>query len=197
MKILALTGGIAAGKSSVAQLFRELGAVVLDADKIAHRVYLPESQAHRAIRKRYGKKILDRRGKIDRKKLADILFGSKKERAWLEAQIHPETRRLIGVEIQKAIRKKAPLILVEAALHLETGYHKPFHGLLVVSAAPKVQLQRLMQREGLKAKEAKLKISSQMPQAHKRAAADWVIDNSGSLRATRTQVRKLMKELLE
>lgn len=197
MKILALTGGIAAGKSTVAQLFRDLGAVVLDADKIAHRVYLPKGKVHRAIQKRYGKQILDRSGKIDRKKLAGILFGSKQERAWLEAQIHPETRRLIGAEIQKAIRKKAPLILVEAALHLETGYHKPFHGLLVVSAAPKVQLQRLMKREGLNAKEARLKVSSQMSQARKRAAADWIIDNSGTLRSTRTQVRRLMKEFLE
>jgi len=197
MKILALTGGIAAGKSSAAKLFRELGAVVLDADKIAHRVYLPKSKVHRALLKRYGKKILGRTGKIDRKKLGAILFASKRERAWLEAQIHPETRRLIGAEIRKAIRKKAPLILVEAALHLETGYHRHFQGLLVVRAAPKVQLERLMKREGLKAKDAKLKISSQMPQALKCAAADWIIDNSGSLRSTKAQVKQLMKELVD
>ncbi|MFO1464533.1 MAG: dephospho-CoA kinase [bacterium] len=197
MKILALTGGIATGKSVVADMFRELGATVIDADRVAHRAYLPGTRLYQALKQRYGAKILATSGKVDRKRLARILFRSKRERAWLESRIHPETRRLIGAELQKAIRRGAPLILVEAALHVETGYHRPFHGLVVVDAPAAVQEKRLRRREGLGEAEARLKLRSQLPQARKLALADWVIDNSGSLSKTRAQVRKLMKSLAE
>lgn len=195
MKILALTGGIATGKTAVARLFERHGALVIDADRAAHRAYRPGTKLHRDILRRYGSEILAPDGTIDRKKLGAILFRSKPERLWLEARIHPETRRLIGREIQAALRRGRRLILVEAALHVETDYHRPFHGLIVVDAPPRVQIERLMRREDMSRAEALAKIRSQMPRRRKLAAADWVIDNSGNLAATERQVRKLIREL--
>lgn len=195
MKILALTGGIATGKTAVARLFEKYGALVIDADRAAHRAYRPGTKLYREILRRYGKDILGPDGAIDRKKLGGILFRSKAERLWLEARIHPETRRLIGREIQEALRRGRRLILVEAALHVETGYHRPFHGLIVVDAPPETQAERLMRRENLSRAEALAKLRSQLPRRRKLAAADWLIDNSGSLAATERQVRKLVREL--
>jgi dephospho-CoA kinase len=195
MKIFALTGGIASGKSTVAAMFRDLGAAVIDADKVAHRVYAKGSPLYRDLLRRYGRSILGSSGEIDRRRLARILFSSAKEKSWLESRIHPETRRLIGVEIQKALRRKAPLVLVEAALHVETGYHEAFPGMIAVSSGGERQLERLIEREALELAEAKSRISSQLPEKAKNRLADWVIDNSGSLAKTRAQVRKLFKQL--
>ncbi len=196
MKIYALTGGIASGKSTVAGMFRDLGAAVVDADKIAHRVYAKGSPLHRELVRRYGRSILDASGEIDRSRLAQILFSSTKEKTWLESRIHPETRRLIGVEIQKALRRKAPLILVEAALHVETGYHEAFPGMIAVASGSQRQLQRLVDREALDLAEAKRRIASQLPEKEKNRLADWVIDNSGSLAKTKAQVKRLFKKLV-
>ncbi|HCU26015.1 MAG TPA: dephospho-CoA kinase [Deltaproteobacteria bacterium] len=192
--ILALTGGIASGKSTVARMFRDRGAVVLEADRIAHQSYAPGTALYRELIRRYGKKILSPRKSIDRKKLAKILFASRWERAWLEKKIHPETFRLIGSKLQSALRRRPPLILVEAALHVETGYYRVFPGLILVKASPRTQLERLIAREGLSSAEAKQRLASQMPLKKKLAMADWVIDNSGSLRKTEAQVRSLMKK---
>lgn len=195
MKILALSGGIATGKTAVARIFQKLGAAVIDADKIAHRVYLPNTQIYRDIVRRYGKKVLTADKTIDRKALGKILFKSKKERLWLESCIHPQTRMLIGREIQKAIRSGKKVVIVEAALHVETAYHRPFHGLIVVDAPPRTQIERLVHREGLSRTEAQRKIRSQLPRRLKLKAADWIIDNSGTLARSEKQIRKLMKEL--
>ena len=197
MKVIALTGGIATGKSLVARAFEQLGAVVIDADKIAHRVYLPKTPFYRALLRRYGRRILAPNQGIDRKKLAKILFRSKAERLWVEAHVHPETRRLIGQEVQKALRRGTKLVLVEAALHVETDYHRGFHGLIVVHTKPGIQMKRLRAREGWTAQQARQAIRSQMPQHRKRRAADWLIDNSGTRRATMAQVRKLFRTILK
>lgn len=194
MKILALTGGIATGKTAVARLFEKHGAVVIDADRAAHQTYRPKTSLYREILRRYGPGLRGPGGAIDRKKLGEILFRSKTERRWLESRIHPETRRLIGQEIQKALRRGKKLILVEAALHVETGWHRPFHGLVVVDAPPALQVVRLMRRSGLSRSAAQAKVRSQLPRRRKLAEADWVIDNSGSLAATERQVRKLIAE---
>jgi dephospho-CoA kinase len=197
MKILALTGGISSGKTTVAQLFQKHGAIFLDADRIAHEVYKPATTLYREIIKRYGKNILGASRRIDRKKLAKILFQSPVEKIWLEKKIHPAVRRLIKQRIQAAIRRRPPLILVEAALHVETGYYRDFQGLLVVKTPRRLQLKRLTECGHLSRREALLRIKNQMPLSTKLKVADYVIDNSGSLAKTARQVNALMKRLKE
>ncbi len=195
MKVLALSGPIASGKSTVGGFFEKLGATLIDADSLAHRVYRPGSPVYRAIVKRYGRRILQPNRRIDRKGLAGIVFRSKKERKWLESVTHPATLRLIGKLMQKAIRDKSPLILVEAALHVETGYYRSFEGLILVKATPEIQIRRLVKHKAKTPAEARLRVKSQMPIAKLLRYADWVIDNSGSLKETRRQVKKLYKKL--
>lgn len=197
MKIIALTGGIASGKSTVAKMFSALKAAVVQADLLAHQVYRPGSQVHRAIVRRYGTGILDSRRRIDRKKLGHILFSSKKEKAWLESKIHPEVFRLAGAEIRKAMRRRPPLILVEAALHIEAGYWKSFEGLIVVDVKPAQQMERLVKRDGLTPKEARLRLKNQLKRRARLRHADWVIDNSGTLTATRKQVKNLFRKIVK
>jgi dephospho-CoA kinase len=191
MKLVALTGGIATGKSTVAKMFQELGAIVLQADGLAHRTYLRGTPVYREILRRYGPKILNRARNIDRKKLADILFNSPKEKKWLESKIHPATLWLLGEKLRQAIARRPKLILVEAALHFETGYYRFFPVTCVVYAGTKDQVDRLILREGLSASEALLRLKNQMPMALKRKLADFMLDNSGSLKNTRRQVKTL------
>jgi len=195
MKILALTGGIASGKSTVGQMFVQRGAILIDADKIAHEVYRKGSVVHGRIVHRYGRSILDRDGQINRMALAKILFSSEREKEWLEGLIHPKTRDLIGKRIDKAVKKNPALILVEAALHIETGYYRLFEGLIIVKISPKVQLERLVERAGLKPAEAKLRIKRQGNWDKRYRMADWLIDNSGSFQKTEQQVDKLYQRL--
>jgi len=197
MKTLALTGGIASGKSTVANLFSEMGAQVINADKLAHRVYLPGTQVYEALLKRYGKTILDSQQGINRQTLARIIFSSPEEKKWAEQQIHPETRKIIEEELKTARSKNPPLILVEAALHLETGYEKAFDGLIVVDINSEIQKARLLRRDKLSPEELKDRLKNQMPLEEKRKRADWLIDNSGDLEKTRRQVEKLFGELTE
>jgi dephospho-CoA kinase len=145
--------------------------------------------------RRYGKSILNGRGRIDRVKLAATLFTSKKEKAWLEGKIHPEVRRIVGQRIQKARKRNPPLILVEAALHVETGYGRSFEGMIVVESNPAQQIQRLVARDALSAAEGRRRLKNQVSPRRRLRHADWVIDNSGTVARTRSQVRKLFKEL--
>ncbi len=193
MKILALTGGIASGKSTVANFFTKQGAIVLDADKTAHEVYKKKSPVYQKIKARYGKKILKKDQSIDRKKLADILFHSPQQKKWLEKQIHPATIKLLGEKLQKALQKKPKLILVEAALHVETGYYRQFDGMIVISVPTQTQLERLILRDKISKAEAKQRLKNQIPLIKKRRLANWVIDNSGNRNKTEQQVIKFLK----
>ena len=197
MKIIALTGGIASGKTTVAKFFEACGAKIIDADKIAHQTYRPRTPLYRQIVKRYGKKILSSNRQINRHALGEILFNKPKEKRWLEAKIHPLTLQLIATQLRKLLRKKPPLILVEAALHVETGYYKDFPKLMVVKASKTNQLERLISREGLSLSQAKTRIKNQMPFTKKCKVADWVIDNSSSLAKTKQQVRRLFQKLVK
>lgn len=194
MKVLALTGGVAAGKSTVAGMFAELGAKILDADAIAHGCYAPGTPLHAEILKKFGANLEKPDGSIDRKALGAQVFRSAEAKAWLEAHTHQATRHAIDQEISRLRNSGVPLILVEAALHVETGFFRHFEGLIVVHVNPEIQLKRLMERNGISEAEATLIIKNQMPVEVKRKYADWVIDNSGSLEQTRQRVEELYGE---
>ncbi len=195
MKILALTGGIASGKSTVARMFENLGALVIAADPLAHRVYRAPSAVFNAIVRRYGKKILGKRGGIDRAKLAAILFSSPKEKKWLEGKIHPAVFELLARRIKQAMRRRPSLILVEAALHVETGYYRSFQGLIVVHARSEQQIERLRKREGLSLAEARARLRNQGSERERLKCADWVVDNTDGLGKTGREVRRVFGEI--
>ncbi len=187
MKVIALTGGIASGKSTVSKMFEKLNCKVIDADKIVHQIYESDSE--------FKAKVLARFASLDRKKIATIVFQNKQELEWLEAQLHPAVRKKVSEEIEKARQKNYPLLLVEAALMVESNYYQQFDGLLLVKSRPSLQKQRSILRDGLAEQEVEKRLQAQLDDAAKEKFATWVIDNSGSLEDTEKKVEKLFLEI--
>ncbi len=185
MLTVALTGGIACGKSVVAEIFRAKGCFVHSADRAAHALIAPGGAAFAPVLARFGDGILDPDGTIDRKKLGRIVFADPDSRKALDAIVHPavieETRRLMA---EVAAGGRHALFVTEAALTIEAGFARFYDRVVVVTCAEEIRVRRLMARDGIGRDEALLKISSQMPQARKAARADYVIDASGSMAET-------------
>ncbi len=199
MKVIGLTGGIATGVTTVAQMFREMGAVVIEADQMAREVVAPGTDAFRAIVEVFGKNVLQRDGTLDRKRLAEIIFKDQAARRRLNAITHPPIRRRIQEEVER-LREAQPdaIVMVDIPLLLDTSGPEAFDldAVIVVSAGPDVQGSRLRARDRISQEEAERRVASQRPVAEKAAEADWVIDNAGSLEETRRQVEVLWQELL-
>lgn len=192
-----LTGNIASGKSYVSMKFAELGAHVIDADRIVHELLVGRSQIKEKIIAAFGEEILISDGLIDRKVLGSMVFRDQNKRLLLNSLIHPA----VGEEIQRRIfeREKisaAGIIIVEAALIVETGSDDNYHRLVVVSCDPALQISRLMDRDNLAFEEAKARIKSQMPIEEKLKFADYTIDTSGTLKQTHAQVESVYRDLL-
>ena len=193
-----LTGGLASGKSTVAAFFRELGAFHVDADLIAHELLAPGGDATEAVVARFGRGILGVGEAIDRKALAAIVFADPKALADLNALVHPKVRAEIARRIAAHAahaNPKSPVALIDAALLVETGMHRDLDALIVVSCGAATQIARAVARGGLTEDEARSRIAAQAPLADKRAAADYVIDNEGSLDETKRQVAAVWASL--
>jgi dephospho-CoA kinase len=192
-----LTGGIAAGKSTVAAMLRDLGAFVIDADEIARRVMAPGESAHQEVVERFGKEILDANGGIDRPKLAEIVFRNPRARFDLNAIVHPKVRAEAERLIDECARSgRSRLVVYDAALLVETGAYRGLDRLVVVRCRRDTQLRRLEQRDGLEGAAASARLASQAPLEEKIAAADYVIDTDGSLEETRRQAELVYEDLL-
>jgi dephospho-CoA kinase len=196
MFVAGLTGGIASGKSTVAAIFQEAGAGLIDADRIAREVVEPGSPAYRDIVARFGRCILDDDGGIDRKSLAALIFDDPAARRSLEAIIHPRVRMETARRLD-FIRRNTPyaLVIVDVPLLFETGMDCEYDAALVVYIPEPLQLARLMTRDGLSEAAALARIRSQLPIETKKSLATHVIDNSGSIEATRTQVLEIYRQL--
>lgn len=176
--LIGLTGGIASGKSLVAEELKRLGAYLIDADEIAREVVQPDFPAYKEIVKEFGEKILNPDKTINRKMLGQIIFSDTKLRKKLEQITHPGILSEIDKRIA-AIKNKKPdaTIVVDAALLIEVGLHKKMDKVIVVYADEKTQMDRLMKRDGITMDDAKNRISAQMPLREKRKYADFVIEN--------------------
>ncbi len=196
MLTVGLTGGIAVGKSTVMQTFAELGAVCFDADAIARSVVEPGRPALAAVVEAFGSRALSPDGSLDRAALGEIVFGSPERRRELEAILHPpiiaEQDRLIA-----EVRTTRPdaIVIVDAALMIESGGYRRFDVLVVVHCAPEVQRQRLMARNGITSEEADRRIAAQMPQEEKLKYASVSIDTTGTLGDTRRRTEAAWEEL--
>jgi dephospho-CoA kinase len=191
-----LTGSIAVGKSYVCSVFRELGAFVIDADQIARDVVARGTPGLRSIVEEFGDEVIARDGSLDRKKLAEIVFNDEEKRLRLNAIVHPlvinEQDRILS-EIEATDR--SAIVIVEAALMIESGGFRRFDRLIVVWCRPEIQIQRLMSRDGLTRDEAEKRIAAQMPQSEKMRYADFLIDTSEGFESTRKQCEDVYAEL--
>jgi len=190
MRVLGLTGGIGSGKSMVAQMFARLGAAVIDADQLAREVVEPGQPALEEIAATFGRGVLLPDGRLDRAKLAGIIFADPVERAKLDAITHPRIRARMDEQI-KAQRSGPGVLIVDIPLLYENDRTYSVERVIVVWVDPQTQLRRIRQRDGLSADAAAQRIAAQMPLDAKRARADHVIDNSGTREDTRRQVEAI------
>ncbi|HUV02956.1 MAG TPA: dephospho-CoA kinase [Desulfobacteria bacterium] len=198
MRIVGLTGGAASGKSLVLRTFMELGAYVIDCDVLSREAVIPCSKAWWEIVRVFGDDILRKDLAIDRKKLRAIVFSDHKQRAALEAIVHPEVRRKC-VERIEAIKKietePDALVVVDVPLLMETGMHNDFDTVIVVYVSEETQMKRLMARDGLTKAAARKLIGLQMPLQAKLQIADYVLSNEGTRDETVKQVSALFTTL--
>jgi dephospho-CoA kinase len=194
--VLGLTGGIAAGKSSVAAIFAELGAVLVSADQLAREVVAPGSPTLQTLVAAFGPTILTPAGDLDRETLGRLIFADAPARERLNAITHPAIARLAETRLQALREQQVPLVVYEAPLLFEAGAEGRVDRVLVVIATPQLQQERLCARDRLVPAAAIERIGTQWPQAEKVARADYVIDNSGPLAETRRQVIALYQQLL-
>jgi dephospho-CoA kinase len=192
---LGLTGGIASGKSTVAAMLREMGFHVLDADSLAHRLIEPGLPAYDEVVREFGPAILDANQRVDRAKLASVVFADRAKLDRLNAIVHPRVKEALLVQLAEWARNGTPeAAFVEAALLVEAGYHKDLDGLVVAWSRPGQQLERLRAR-GLSEEEARRRIAAQLAVDEKLRYATEKIDCSGSLEDTRRQVEALAAKL--
>ena len=196
MLIVGLTGGIASGKSLVTRILRDLGAHVIDADKIVHDLLGAGQEACREVIAHFGPDVRLPDGSVDRRKLGDIVFNHPDERAWLNQCIHPRVYEAYHHQIRHICARQPDCIVVlDAALLIETGHHKHMDKLIVVYASQQDQVKRLMERDRFTLEQALARISSQMPLDEKRTYADHVIENTGTREATELQTREVFTKL--
>ncbi len=193
--VVGLTGGIACGKTTVAQMFAELGVPIIDADDLARQVVEPGTQGLARIVETFGRAVLDERGSLDRKRLGETVFEDAEARAKLNGILHPLIGAAGAERIGSLQTHPGPYIVYEAALLVETGSFKAFAALVVVTANPATQHARLVARDGFSRAEADARIASQLPMAEKVAVADFVIINDGDLAETRAQVAEVHQTL--
>ncbi len=190
-RLIGLTGGIASGKSTVAQLLAEKGAWIVDADQLARDVVGVSSSALAEISQSFGPGVIAEDGSLDRPQLGRLVFADAEARERLNGIVHPRVLELSRHEIRQAQESGAQLVVYDVPLLYETERSGEFDGTLVVWVDPLTQLLRLRQRTGLTEDEGRQRIASQMPLTRKRELATWVVDNSGSREATQAQVESL------
>jgi dephospho-CoA kinase len=192
-----LTGNIASGKSSVTNIWRHLGARVVDADELARRAVEPGTEALRAIEARWGSRVLDSDGRLDRGALGEIVFRDVEARRALEAIVHPAVARLRDEEHRAAEAAGESLVVSDIPLLYEVGMEEDFDAIVLVDAPEATRRERLVRDRGLPPDVADRMMASQMPAAEKRARADHVIDNSGSLADLEIVARDVWTRLVE
>lgn len=194
MKVLAVTGQIGAGKSTVCRILESLGALHIDADRVAHEVILPGEEAYRGLIDRFGREILNPDGPINRKSLAAIVFSDEDARQSLNRIMHPEIIRRIHARIEEARKEGKPLVAVEAALMGDVPGPSFWDHLLWVQGPEEVRRERLIQR-GMDPADAQRRIRIQSEQVLPPSGPHEIIENSGSLEDTRQQVMALCSRL--
>jgi len=197
VKTIGVTGGIGSGKSTAVQILAELGAFVIDADRVGHEIYRPGTAGWDAIVAAFGRDIVAADGTIDRKRLGAMVFADPSQLARLNAIAHPLIRAAVGARIAAQRAVGAPLpIVVEAALLVEAKWDSLVDEVWLITADPAVVEERLAAQRGLDAAAVAARRQAQLSDEERAARADVIIDNSGALPALRTQLERLWRERL-
>ncbi|HLG98576.1 MAG TPA: dephospho-CoA kinase [Bryobacteraceae bacterium] len=191
-----LTGGLASGKSFVGKALADLGCYLIEADQLGHEVLLPGGEAYQGVIREFGREILDSDANIDRKRLAALVFDRPERLEMLNKMVHPpvgERQRRMIAEI--AQRDPKAIVVVAAAILVETGSYKRYDRLIVVTCTREQQIERAMKRGALTREEVLARLSRQLPLEEKVRVADYVIDTSGTKENTLEQVRAVYNSL--
>ena len=191
---IGLTGGVASGKSVVADVFQTLGAPLIDTDVLAREVVEPGAVGLAAIRDEFGQDVLTQDGRLDRRKLRSIIFANDDKRRRLESILHPLIRKRLLARLSSI---DAPYVIIAVPLLIETNFTELVDRVLVVDVPVEKQIERLMARDNISRDQAKAMIAAQAPRETRLAHADDIIDNSGSLDSTRAQVEALHRRYLQ
>jgi len=192
---IAITGGAGSGKSVVARMFQELGAAVLDADEIAHRVVEVGAPAWQELKKAFGPEFFLEDGALNRPLMARRVFTDPQARLRLNEIVHPHVAREIRERLADLKRRGVTMVLVEVPLLFEAGLAGGYDRVIVVDANPQEQIQRLQTRDQRSEAEIQGIIDAQMPLKDKVSRADYVVDNRGPLDETRRQVQTIWENL--
>ncbi len=191
MRVIGLTGGIASGKSTVAEILRKIGVEVIDADQLSRQVMAPGESAYNAILTEFGKGILNSDQTINRIALGKIVFSDPADRLKLEAITHPAIGKRAEEELLRVETSGAPVVIYMAPLLIEAGATSRVDEVWVVYVDKETQMERVMARDKVTRKEAAQKIAAQMPMETKKLYGSLVIDNRGNLEELETQVKAL------
>jgi dephospho-CoA kinase len=195
MLLVGLTGNIASGKSTVAQLFAVHGATIIDADELARSAVEVGTPAYRAIVERWGEEVVAPNGDLDRQALRQRVFREAEELEALNAIVHPEVARLREQALAEARKRRDQIVICDIPLLFERHLTDEFDRILLVDAPRPLRLERLVRERGLTETEAMDMIAAQMPAELKRARADVVIDNAGTLQDLAARVDEVWAEL--
>jgi len=192
-----VTGVIGSGKSTVAHMFEELGAYRIDADKLAHKAIRKGGPAYAEIVREFGKEMLDKQGRIMKKRLKKITFDDFQKRKKLESIVHPRVMEEVINEVRKAERKGAKIVVFEVPLLFEVRLEKTFDFVITVVCELDTLKNRTSLRDRESLKDVEKVLAAQLPQEEKARRADFVINNSKSCENTLDQVKRVMNEILK
>ncbi|MFC2070674.1 dephospho-CoA kinase [Chloroflexota bacterium] len=195
MKVIGLTGGIGSGKSTVAQYLAELGAVVIDADKVGHEAYKPGTPAFNDVVAAFGKEVIAENGEVDRKKLGAIVFGSPEALERLNRIMHSRMREIIKEQIEEYRQQRIDVVVIEAAVLLEANWDSLVDEIWVTAASENAVVRRLKDSRGLVEEQTLARIRSQLSSDERVKNADVVINNDGNLEEMKAKVKALWDKL--
>ena len=195
MKVIGLTGGIGSGKSTVSRFLAELGAVILDADKIGHEAFKPDSEGWHEVVAAFGRQIVTPEGNIDRKKLGETVFDNPESLSLLNQIMHPRMYDMVKAQLEEYQRQGTRVVVLEAPLLLEAGWTSLADEVWVTTAPEATVLKRLEERTGLSQAESLTRIRSQLPSKERVRQADVVINTDCDLDELRSRVKELGQRL--
>ena len=191
MIVIGLTGGIGSGKSEVSRMLKEFGAEIIDADRVGHEAYLPNTETYDKVVAEFGDDILQTDGAIDRKKLGARIFAEPEARERLNAIVHPRMYAMVEERIQRLREQSATAVVLDAAILIEVGWDSLVDEVWVVAAPEEMVVQRIGQRNGLPAEQVRQRVRAQITSEERARHAAVVIDNNEGLDELSAQVQEV------